>query len=76
MSTLRRDRDDSLTIPQTPADAADGDRWRGGTPLLRRENVVVRSLRREDAPALCALCATEQVGRFLWPPPATTEALH
>ena len=73
MSTLRRDRDDSLTVTQAPPASTDSDRWRVGTPLLRRENVVVRSLRREDAPALCALCATEQVGRFLWPPPATTE---
>jgi RimJ/RimL family protein N-acetyltransferase len=73
MSTLRRDRDDSLTIRETPPAPTDGDLWRVGTPLLRRGNVVVRGLRREDAPALCALCATEQVGRFLWPPPATTE---
>jgi ribosomal-protein-alanine N-acetyltransferase len=73
MSTLRRDRDDSLTIRETPPAPTDGDVWRVGTPLLRRGNVVVRGLRREDAPALCALCAAEQVGRFLWPPPATTE---
>jgi ribosomal-protein-alanine N-acetyltransferase len=73
MSTLRRDRDDSLLITETQPASTDSDRWRVGTPLLRHENVVVRSLRREDASALCALCATEQVGRFLWPPPATAE---
>jgi ribosomal-protein-alanine N-acetyltransferase len=73
MSTLRRDRDDSLPLADRTAIEAATDRWRVVTPLVRYENVLVRSLRRDDAPALCALCATEAVGRFLWPPPATTE---
>ena len=68
MTALRRDRD-PLPARETPT----ADRWRETTPLMQGENVLVRSLRREDAPALCALCATEPVGRFLWPPPSTTE---
>ena len=70
MTTLRRDRDDSVGVSAT---APAADRWRAATPLLKSDNVLVRSLRREDAPALCAMCATESVGRFLWPPPSTAE---
>ena len=73
MSTLRRDRDVPFPLADTTATDSAIDRWRVVTPLLRFENVLVRSLRRDDAPALCALCATEAVGRFLWPPPSTTE---
>jgi len=73
MTALRRDRDEPLPPSEATATDLAGNRWRVTTPLLRHENVLVRSLRREDAPVLCALCAFEAVGRFLWPPPATTE---
>jgi RimJ/RimL family protein N-acetyltransferase len=72
MSTLRRDADGSRAPAETPAASA-ADPWRVATPLLRCETVLVRSLRREDAPALHAICAAEPVGRFLWPPPSSAE---
>jgi ribosomal-protein-alanine N-acetyltransferase len=62
--------------PDLPADAADAkhdERWKTATPLLIGENVTVRGLRVDDAPSLFALCATEPVGRFLWPPPPNTQ---
>ncbi len=50
-----------------------GDGWKTSTPLLLSEKVTVRGLRIDDAPALFALCSTEPVGRFLWPPPPSTQ---
>ena len=47
--------------------------WRLGLPTLRAAHVVLRELRASDAPALHALLTTEEVARFISPPPTTVE---
>jgi RimJ/RimL family protein N-acetyltransferase len=47
--------------------------WRTGLPLLTGNMVSLRELRASDAPALFAALSSEQVSKFISPPPATVE---
>lgn len=58
-----------------PAPAASSD-WRASLPVLAGENVSLRELRAEDAPALLALLTPDEVSRFISPPPTTIEGFE
>jgi len=47
--------------------------WQQGLPTLRGAQVVLRELRASDAASLFALLTTEEVSRFISPPPTTVE---
>ena len=53
-----------------------GSDWRSGLPVLRGERVTLRELRASDAASLCALLTTEEVSRFISPPPTTVEGFE
>jgi len=50
--------------------------WREGLPVLTGAQVVLRELRASDAPSLFALLTTEEVSRFISPPPTTVEGFE
>jgi ribosomal-protein-alanine N-acetyltransferase len=50
--------------------------WRRQLPTLRGSVVGLRELRLSDAPALLALISTEEVARFISPPPTTVEGFE
>ena len=53
--------------------------WQQALPALRGRQVVLRELRASDAPSLFALLTTEEVSRFISPPPThgrRLRALH
>jgi RimJ/RimL family protein N-acetyltransferase len=50
--------------------------WRHQLPVLAGRQVRLRELRASDAPALFALLTTEEVARFISPPPTTVEAFE
>jgi RimJ/RimL family protein N-acetyltransferase len=50
--------------------------WQQGLPTLRGRQVVLRELRASDAAPLCALLTTEEVSRFISPPPTTVEGFE
>ena len=50
--------------------------WRTGLPILTGSLVTLRELRMEDAPALFAALTTEEVSRFISPPPSTIEGFE
>jgi len=50
--------------------------WRAGLPVLVGSQLTLRELRATDAPSLFALLTTEQVTRFLSPPPSTVEGFE
>ena len=50
--------------------------WKAGLPLLAGSNFTLRELRKEDAPSLLALLSTEEVARFISPPPTTVEGFE
>jgi len=47
--------------------------WRTGLPLLTGNLVSLRELQASDAPALFAALSSQQVSKFISPPPATVE---
>ena len=50
--------------------------WRTGLPVLATEAVTLRELRLSDAPSLLAMLSTEEVARFISPPPTTVEGFE
>lgn len=50
--------------------------WREALPVLVGGKVRLRELRLSDAPALCALLTTEEVSRFISPPPTTVDGFE
>lgn len=50
--------------------------WRDRLPVLTGKTVVLRELRISDAPALLAMLTTDEVTRFISPPPTTVEGFE
>ncbi|TDI24627.1 MAG: N-acetyltransferase [Acidobacteria bacterium] len=50
--------------------------WRQALPLLTGARVTLRELRRSDAPSLHAMLTTDEVARFINPPPTTVEGFE
>ncbi len=50
--------------------------WRTGLPVLAGTRVTLRELRLTDAPSLLAMLNTEEVTRFISPPPTTVEGFE
>ena len=50
--------------------------WRRGLPVLHGTKVTLRDLRLSDAAPLLAMLATEEVTRFISPPPTTIEGFE
>jgi len=50
--------------------------WRQGLPTLGAGQVVLRELRSSDAAPLFALLTTEEVSRFISPPPTSVEGFE
>jgi len=50
--------------------------WRRALPVLNGKQVQLRELRTSDAPSLFALLTTQEVSRFISPPPSTVEGFE
>jgi RimJ/RimL family protein N-acetyltransferase len=55
------------------APMARSDCWRTALPTLTVQGATLREIRESDAPSLFELLTTEEVSRFISPPPATIE---
>jgi ribosomal-protein-alanine N-acetyltransferase len=64
-----------IRATQTAAAAAASD-WRNALPVLPGSNFTLRELRLEDAVSLLAMLTTEEVSRFISPPPTTVEGFE
>jgi len=62
-----------ITTASTEAVSSD---WRDCLPVLAGQKVVLRDLRPSDATALFTLLTTEEVARFISPPPSTVEGFE
>lgn len=65
---------DTVTATEIRADKA--ATWRDCLPTLVGGRVTLRELRESDAPSLFAALNTEQVSRFISPPPSTVEGFE
>jgi RimJ/RimL family protein N-acetyltransferase len=63
-------------VPRTVPAAALPSDWRTGLPVLTGSQVVLRELRASDAATLFALLTTEDVARFISPPPASVDGFE
>jgi ribosomal-protein-alanine N-acetyltransferase len=50
--------------------------WREALPVLTGSNFTLRELRLEDAASLLSMLTTEEVARFISPPPTTVEGFE
>lgn len=71
-------REIEMTAPATAhsqAQVVTSD-WRQALPVLSAETLTLRELRLSDAPSLLAMLSTEEVARFISPPPTTVEGFE
>ena len=61
------------TTPNTQTVTSD---WKQALPVLTGSMVTLRELRLADAPALLAMLSTQEVARFISPPPTTVEGFE
>jgi RimJ/RimL family protein N-acetyltransferase len=50
--------------------------WKKALPVIAGARVTLRELRVADAPSLCELLTTEEVARFISPPPTSVEGFE
>jgi ribosomal-protein-alanine N-acetyltransferase len=50
--------------------------WKTGLPVLTGARITLRELRVSDAPSLLAMLTTDEVSRFISPPPTTIEGFE
>jgi [ribosomal protein S5]-alanine N-acetyltransferase len=70
-----REELDMRVVPATDYDVVSTD-WRSGLPALAGQMVTLRELRASDAASLFALLTTEEVSRFISPPPTSVEGFE
>jgi RimJ/RimL family protein N-acetyltransferase len=63
------------TFSPATAEVTSSD-WRSGLPVLTGGWVTLRELRKDDAASLFALLTTDEVARFISPPPSTVEGFE
>jgi RimJ/RimL family protein N-acetyltransferase len=59
-----------------PLPATEQSDWQRALPMLGGRQVVLRDLRRSDAPSLFSMLTTAEVARFISPPPTTVDGLE
>ena len=64
----------TATIQPTATTAATN--WKTALPVMAGSNFTLRELQVEDAPSLLAMLSTEEVARFISPPPTTVEGFE
>ena len=61
--------------PSTQTQVVSSD-WQQGLPVLQGKTITLREMRPSDAPSLFALLTTEEVSRFISPPPSSVEGFE
>ena len=73
-----RDSEHSMDVNviPTPRTVTTQSDWTQALPVLAGSMVTLRELRLSDAPSLLAMLSTEEVARFISPPPTTVEGFE
>ena len=72
----RPELDTEMQTMQQPQATVVSTDWRTGLPLMSGKRVTLRDLRISDAASLFAMLTTEEVARFISPPPSTVEGFE
>ena len=67
--------DRAAAVPSSTTGVTTTD-WRSGLPVLAGSNFTLRELRLDDASSLLAMLTTEEVARFISPPPTTVDGFE
>jgi ribosomal-protein-alanine N-acetyltransferase len=67
---------DVNAIIQKASAVATETNWRKALPVLAGSMVTLRELRLSDAPSLLAMLSTDEVARFISPPPTTVDGFE
>jgi RimJ/RimL family protein N-acetyltransferase len=68
--------DSSAAARPTTSSESISSSWREQLPVLMGQSVALREMRTSDAPSLFALLTTEEVARFISPPPSSIEGFE
>jgi ribosomal-protein-alanine N-acetyltransferase len=74
VANLEPIRFDSACVTE-PAVAADAD-WTTGLPVLKGRKIMLRELVKSDALSLLSMLSTEEVAKFISPPPTTPQGFE
>ena len=74
VTNLEPIRFDSVSV-QAPAIAPEAD-WTTGLPVLKGRKMVLRELVKTDALSLLSMLSTEEVAKFISPPPTTPQGFE
>ena len=68
----------AVTVTNRPVSSVESveSSWRNALPVLAGTGVTLRELELSDAPSLLAMLTTEEVTRFISPPPTTVEGFE
>ena len=75
MIATARTKDQRVTV-MTATHHATSTNWKSALPVMAGTTFTMRELRIEDAPSLLAMLTTEEVSRFISPPPTTVEGFE
>lgn len=64
------------TVSAVPTSAIATSDWQAGLPVLPGDQVTLRDLRASDAASLFSLLTTDEVARFISPPPTSVEGFE
>jgi len=68
-------RDEPALLVMTQSAVIESD-WRRALPVLTGSSITLRELRLTDAPSLLAMLSSEEVARFISPPPTSIEGFE
>lgn len=68
--------DMDLNVVGTPLAVTTQSDWKHALPVLAGSMVTLRELRLSDAPSLLTMLSTDEVARFISPPPTTVESFE
>jgi RimJ/RimL family protein N-acetyltransferase len=66
----------TMIAPATATATATATNWKQALPVMAGSTFTLRELRKEDAASLLAMLTTEEVSRFISPPPTTVEGFE
>ena len=75
MIATARTREQRVTV-MTATHHTASTNWKAALPVMAGTTFTMRELRIEDAPSLLAMLTTEEVSRFISPPPTTVEGFE
>jgi RimJ/RimL family protein N-acetyltransferase len=76
ITTSRTQEQRAATVMLTKHQTTVTTNWKSALPVLAGSTFSLRELRVEDAPSLLAMLTTEEVARFISPPPTTVEGFE